>query len=144
MGLLFSLLLCLINIFNSTMQLSPNNARAITHWILLCILFVILAILEYALLIAYKKYKKRPKVEEISRLKPHDEVIENLSKRINRLMIVIFPPVFAVFSLTYWTNWVFWSCHQFLSFASHIQLNYYKLLIHYLFWGDFKIRISHN
>ena len=70
----------------------------------MCILFVILAILEYALLIAYKKYKKRPKVEEISRLKPHDEVIENLSKRIDRLMIVIFPPVFAVFSLTYWTN----------------------------------------
>ena len=108
MGLLFSLLLCLVNIFNSTIYAAPKNAVGITHWILSCILFIVLAILEYALLIAYKKYKKAGKIagnNRMSKLRSgDDESIEKLSKQMDRSMILILPPVFCVFGLLFWVN----------------------------------------
>ena len=107
MGLLFSLLLCLINIFNSTIHAAPKNLVGITHWILSCILFIVLAILEYALLIAYKKYKKVPKTTgnaRMSKLRSGDESIEKLAKQMDISMIVIFPSVFCAFGLLFWVT----------------------------------------
>ena len=84
------------------------NSVGITHWILSCILFIVLAILEYALLIAYKKYKKAGKIAGnigMPKLRSGDEEsIEKLSKKMDRSMILILPPAFCVFGLLFWVN----------------------------------------
>ena len=103
MGVLLTLMLCTVNIFNSTAEKFPPNANAITQWILSCLLFIILAILEYTLLLGYKKYSE-PEDEENNMTGPNHEVIGigRLSKRMDKWMLVIFPPSFIVFALVFW------------------------------------------
>ena len=77
MGLLLTLLLCMVNIFNSADTKYPKTATAINLWILSCILFIILPILEYAVLLGYKKYKKPAKVHSSGRaIASEDDQIE--------------------------------------------------------------------
>ena len=99
-----SLLLCVVNIFNSTAEKFPRNADAINQWILCCLLFIILAILEYTLLLGYKKYKKEDGNEnDVTGYTRQEEInIRKISKKLDRWMLSIFPPTFTVFTILFW------------------------------------------
>ena len=105
MGLLLTLLLCMVNIFNSADTKYPKTAKAIILWILSCILFIILPILEYALLLGYKKYKKTAKVHSRgSAIASENDQIETFSKQLDKWMLVIFPPTFLLFTTLFWSH----------------------------------------
>ena len=102
-GLLLTVLLCTINIFNSLETKYPKNATSIINWVLSCIIFVTLPLLEYAFILGYKKYKKPGRIKEKeSDCDTHDQRVENLLKRIDRFMLVVFPPTFTVFAVLFW------------------------------------------
>ena len=103
MGFLLTLLLCVVNIFNSTADKFPKNANAINQWILSCLLFIILATLEYTLLLGYKKYKEEDGIENDTTGYKHEEInIRKISKKLDRWMLAIFPPTFTVFTVLFW------------------------------------------
>ena len=105
MGLLLTLLLCMVNIFNSADTKYPKTATGINLWILSCILFIILPILEYALLLWYKKYKKPAKVHSRgSAIASENDQIETFSKQLDKWMLVIFPPTFVLFTTLFWSH----------------------------------------
>ena len=103
LGFLLTLFLCMINILNSRAANSPKsggNANAIIQWILSCLLFIILAILEYALILCYRKYKKLTSTDKME----HEQRIEKLSKLLDKLMLLIFPLAFFIFSAVFWSG----------------------------------------
>ena len=103
LGFLLTLFLCMINILNSRAASSPKsggNANAIIQWILSCLLFIILAILEYALILCYKKYKKSTSSDRMD----HEQRIEKLLKLLDQFMLLIFPLAFLIFSAVFWSG----------------------------------------
>ena len=60
MGFLLTLVLCKINLLNTTVVSSPRSGgrfpTAIVQWILGCLGFTQIAIFEYAMILSYKKY----------------------------------------------------------------------------------------
>ena len=104
MGLLFALLLCLVNILNSAVAQYPNNAEAMIHWIFSCIGFVVIAILEYALIIFSNNYKAPKKVCGTANRVLADKNNMKLLKHLDLLMIFISPIVFSIFTLMFWTT----------------------------------------
>ena len=56
-----SFFLCTVNILNSMATSTPKSGgvtTAIIQWILWCLMFIIIPILEYAIILCYKKYKR--------------------------------------------------------------------------------------
>ena len=101
MGLLVTLFLCMVNILNSEAANSPKSGgtvNAIIQWILTCSVFIILAILEYALILCYKKYNRTTNIETHS-IKHHTQTSpikqpmnsKNEYKTLDMCMIAIFP-----------------------------------------------------
>ena len=83
MGFLLTLFLCTVNILNSTASNTPKSggdATAIIQWIMWCLLFIIMAILEYAMILAYKKFKRIAVNFEDICMQCHDNTTENLLK----------------------------------------------------------------
>ena len=102
-GLLLTLLLCSINIFNSTETKYPKNSFAIVDWILSCIIYITLPLLEYAILLGYKKYKTPAHVsEKNSKSERYALKVQKLSKQVDKLMLIIFPPTFIIFAALFW------------------------------------------
>ena len=104
MGFLVTLMLCTVNIFNSADVKYPPTANGITQWILACLLFIILAMLEYTFLLGYKKYRNPPKVQQkVKNSSTGDTIdIKKMSKAWDRQMLVIFPPTFTIFAIIFW------------------------------------------
>ena len=99
-----TLMLCNVSIFNSTAEKFPPNANAITQWILSCLLFIILAILEYTLLLGYNKYKRPSKVTVETNHTQEDTTLKfkKMSKVLDKWMLVIVPPSFIIFATLFW------------------------------------------
>ena len=115
LGILFTLFLCTITIFNSVTESSPKSggsSTAIIQWILACLFFIAMAILEYSLILGHKKYKKdRKNGKESWRRKGKTarkvnwKNTQSLSKWLDKLMLIIFPAAFFLFSFIFWTSW---------------------------------------
>ena len=109
MGFLLTLFLCMVNILNWAARYSPKsgaNATAIIQWILSCSLFIIMAILEYAVILCYKKYKK-PTIDvdqEMYASFTSSCKVEEMSKRLDKVMICIFPLAFVAYSAGFWSS----------------------------------------
>ena len=76
MGFLLTLVLCKINLLNTTVVNSPRSGgqpTAIVQWILFCLFFTTMAIFEYAMILTYKKYRKPTYVLGKSMYGPKDE-----------------------------------------------------------------------
>ena len=112
MGLLVILFLCMVNILNSEASYSPKSGGAVTaiiQWILSCSVFIILAILEYGLILYYKKYNRTTNIETHS-IKHHTQTSpikqpmnsKNEYKTLDMCMIAIFPGSFSVFTTIFW------------------------------------------
>ena len=101
----------MINIFNSVAANCPKSggsSTAIVQGILACLLFIALAILEYSLILAHKKYSslkvdggKRTCEGTISQKSQTQEI----AKRLDKLMLILFPPSFFMFSVVFWSLW---------------------------------------
>ena len=102
MGFLLTLLLCVVNIFNSTADKFPKNAKVIDQWILFCLLFIILAILEYTVLLGYKKYKDEDENDMTGQRGKEEINIRKISKQLDKWMLAIFPPTFTVLTILFW------------------------------------------
>ena len=106
MGFLLTLFLCMVNILNSMATNTPKsggNATAIIQWIILCLLFIIMAILEYALILGYKKCKKTTKID-VDGSQCHEANVEKMSRKLDKLMAIACPSFFFIFTTVFWSH----------------------------------------
>ena len=71
-----------------------------------------MAIVEYSLILGYKKYRKDKKAGKESCVKKGKRArkldwkyTEDFSKWLDKLMLIIFPAAFFLFSFIFWTSW---------------------------------------
>ena len=107
MGFLLTLVLCKINLLNTTVVSSPRSGgrfpTAIVQWILGCLGFTQIAIFEYAMILSYKKYWNTSSVHAKGMSGPEKKnYMDKLFKKWDKRMIVITPSMFIVFSATFW------------------------------------------
>ena len=82
---------------------SGGATTAIIQWTISCSMFINVAILEYAMILGYKKYKISSRVgprKKTSSAKEHKE--ESLFKRWDRRMAITLPVTFGLFSVAFW------------------------------------------
>ena len=118
LGLLLTLFLCMINTLNSVARTSPQsggNTSALMQWIMACLLFIIMAILEYSWILSHNKYfnlsnksSSRARRSKSTKVNPskQDEAEKKsreIYRRLDRMMLVLFPPTFLIFALIFWT-----------------------------------------
>ena len=121
MGLLITLLLVLINLFNSIKSPPAASPSALAIWILTCIIFVTFALLAYASLLYLKTSLTKRSMNAVvdvksvfetrdfknSPVKTQSNCLtqEQLDKKLTRLdhlFLMIFPVIFLLFNLIYW------------------------------------------
>ena len=119
MGLLITLLLVLINLFNSVKVPPATSPSALDIWILSCIFFVTLALAAYASLLYLKKaasfckqqainsevktvFETRPGLPKTQPIKMKQDQLDNKVDWLDRCFLKIFPLIFIVFNLIYW------------------------------------------
>ena len=103
MGLLVTVFLCMINTFNSvaSRSLPSSGGGILLQYVTASIFFVIVAILEYALILSFSKSLKPIRVADQETGEPIKQ--RDLAKLIDRLMLFISPPIFIAFSVLFWT-----------------------------------------
>ena len=106
MGLLMTIFLGSITIYNSVTEKSPRaggSTNALVEWILACQIFIALAICEYSTILAFRKYGN---ISLRSGQVVNHEIDQNRGKKILPLMdmamLVIFPVAFFTFTGIYW------------------------------------------
>ena len=106
LGLLLTLFLCMVNTLNSVSRYSPkadSGPTVLIIWILSCISFQLIAILEYAWIVATLNHKNITDVESLAKEKPKCASKFNmLSYNLDRIMRLAFPITFIVYSLLFW------------------------------------------
>ena len=82
-GLLVGLLLCLINILLNTLSNSPNivGVNALATWVIICIVMVTVAIIEYSGLLCYIQFKNK--------VHPKNNVVRSRRNKITKYHICI-------------------------------------------------------
>ena len=99
MSLLVTLFLSLTTLLVSTITSSPPVAvgiSALTAWIIIQYIFLIAAILAYAILLAFFRFSDGL-----------DEKKKKVAKDIDRTFIMIFPFVYFIITLLYWSVCLF-------------------------------------
>ena len=108
LGLLLTLFLCAINTLNATQRSAPKSGgtmTAIIQWILACIGFIIMAILEYAWILSHQKCLKSVKIsQKRSAGKDLEAKFEEMSRRLDKMMLFIFPPLFFTCTIAFWVS----------------------------------------
>jgi len=129
MALLVTLFLVLTNIFNTITNVSPNveGMTAIASWMIACMFFVFLALLEYATILYFqlirRKFqlvKKRKNLtvihnkdcflyqgSELNKRKDEISGIEQSQRlaKTDTIFMYVFPVTFIVFNVFYWPFW---------------------------------------
>ena len=114
MGFLTTLFLCMINILNWSARYSPKSGQyvtAIINWILSCLIFIIGAIVEYALILYFKKNRKLLTLDAEMKISANqtDKNVDKLHlkerfRRLDRWMMLLFPMAFSIFSIIFWST----------------------------------------
>ena len=108
LGLLLTLFLCAINTLIATQRSAPKSGgtmTAIIQWILACIGFIIMAILEYAWILSHQRCLKSVKISQ--KRNPGKDLearFEEMSRRLDKMMLLIFPPLFFTFAIAFWVS----------------------------------------
>ena len=108
LGLLLTLFLCAINTLIATQRSAPKSGgtmTAIIQWILACIGFIIMAILEYAWILSHQRCLKS--VNNSQKRNPGNDLearFEEMSRRLDKMMLLIFPPLFFTFAIAFWVS----------------------------------------
>ena len=110
LGLLLTLALCTINTLNSVVRTSPKSGgdtTALVKWIWACLAFIVMAVLEYSLILAWKKFKTE---SSVSNQRGHekgarkDQSKRDTAKVLDTFMILTFPPTFFAFAILFWSK----------------------------------------
>ena len=99
MSLLVTLFLSLTTLLVSTVSSSPPVAvgiSALTAWIIIQYVFLIAAIMAYAFLLAFFRFSDGV-----------DEKKKRIAKDIDRSFITVFPIIYFIITLLYWTVCLF-------------------------------------
>ena len=105
MGLLMTIFLGSITIYNSVTEKSPKaggSTNALVEWILACQVFIVLAICEYSTLLAFRKYGNISLRNGQVVNQEINQRVGKISKLTDMVMLVIFPVVFFTFAVIYW------------------------------------------
>ena len=118
MGLLVTIVLCIINVMTSTMQGSPesNGLNAMNCWFLICLILVACASLEYAILLFFIRFPNTLIQMDSSRTTNiHPKHINLETERycskydashIDLCSILMFPPLFMIIAITYFVGYL--------------------------------------
>ena len=95
MTLLITILLCLINIFNTITSESPyaKSFTSISTWMIVCILFVTSTLLQYGSILLFWKYKTN-----------HKENDQMILKTIDMISVTVEILAFMLFNLIFWNK----------------------------------------
>ena len=111
MGFLLTLFLCTVNILNSMATSTPKSGgvtTAIIQWILWCLMFIIIPILEYAIILCYKKYK-RPAMNigeniSVNSGQFQEGKVEEISRKLDKWMMIAYPCSFIILTAIFWST----------------------------------------
>ena len=94
MTLLITILLCLINIFNTVTSESPytKSFTSISTWMVVCILFVTSTLLQYGTILLFWKYNATS-LEENAKMS---------MKTIDMISLAVEALAFTLFNLIFW------------------------------------------
>ena len=82
---------------------SGGNSTAIIQWILSCLVFIGIAILEYALILGVKKDKNPSEVDAEEKFgRTNKNRSDAMFNRLDKIMIVILPSTFLAFTAIFW------------------------------------------
>ena len=104
LALLITLSLCLFNTLNSvaeTVPLTSTSPTAMVRWIIACLMWVLGALLEYAVIFAFQ-YRSKTVVAPCLKAKAKPDV-ENRLHPLDRVMLIVFPFSFGLNALLMWT-----------------------------------------
>ena len=117
MGLLVTIVLCIINVMTTMMQQSPesNGLNAMNCWFLICLILVALASFEYAILLFFIRFPDTQIHMDSSRttnIHPKNISLETETycskydaSHIDLCSILIFPPLFITIAITYFIGY---------------------------------------
>ena len=115
MGLLVTIFLVLINIFNGAQINAPVTAllNAIDIYILGCIGHVFLVLSEYVIVLTRDKYPGPCKRMSISSRQSNKHTTawpdEGFPKhKLDSVSVILFPIIFIIFNLVYWIMFYYW------------------------------------
>ena len=100
MSLLVTLFLSLTTLLVSTITSSPTVAvgiSALTAWIIIQYVFIVAAIIAYAVLLAYIRFTDVEETKKIISAKSMDKTV-----------IILFPLIYSIICCLYWTVCI---CH---------------------------------
>ena len=121
MGLLATIFLVLINIFNGAKSAAPSSTslNALDLYLIMCISQVFLALIEYAVIlfisnigvkssfICTNEQKKKILVQPTDNGKlKMEENHEDIKNRMDSVSIIVFPSFFVLFNVVYWNIYV--------------------------------------
>ena len=107
LGLLLTLFLCMTNTMNTVTSETPQSsgeATAIVLWMIFCMVFILVALLEYAFILLYKRSFSKHKIShEKPEKKAAKENSKELSKMLDQTMLISCPIMFMFFCVVFWT-----------------------------------------
>ena len=123
MGLLVVVFLVLINIFNGAKSAAPvsTNLNAVDLYLIICIVLVFAALVEYAIVLLRKRNQVEHNVTDVCRKKvaanqgslttqdandctlQAQHSTDHASNKVDKLSLIIFPIIFVLFNIIYWT-----------------------------------------
>ena len=104
LSLVLTLFLCMINTLNSVTADSPkanSDSTALVKWVIICLIFLLLAMLEYSwvLVTASMRGAKKRRVSSVTmtkmpkNFKPFD---------LDRVMVLVYPVLFLLTAIVFW------------------------------------------
>ena len=112
LGMLVTLFLCLVNTLNSVSETSPNTQTiptAIVMWVILCMLFVLAALVCYAWIL-YKEshgcpeskvFAKKINVTSADGKKPEGGPNARFSQNTDKILLIVFPVIYSIATLIF-------------------------------------------
>ena len=110
--MLLTLFLCMINTLNAVAKTSPKSggsSSALIDWIVSCLVFILMAILEYAWILSHDKPLEIHQTSLETNLKDFKKpnTPKQMCKVVDKIMQIIFLPMFAAFAGVFWAMKVY-------------------------------------
>ena len=99
MGLLITLILVLVNLFIYITSKSPNtdSMTAISSWMIACISFVSLSLMEYAMILLFK---------HLTTYKYSENFGKKMLSHVDSFSLLLFVTTFVIFNSVFWKSYI--------------------------------------
>ena len=113
-AILLTLFLCAVNTLNSSARDSPKLGgvpTALDKWIIMCLIFILMAFLEYAWIMALQKYCKTVKQVDAEAACDAAALSQEMAKwskdNLDKVAMAVFPSMFLVATYKFWTGYMY-------------------------------------